>query len=355
MFQFGNPQYLYFLIIIPILAFAQLWFAIKKKKALKRFGNPELITQLMPDVSLYRPMVKFYLLLLALSVIILTLAAPQFGTRIQNVQRKGIEIIVALDVSNSMNANDLEPSRLERAKQSIARLTDRLVNDRIGLIVFAGQAYTQIPITSDYTSAKMFLSSITTDIVPTQGTAIGTAINLATRSFSDMEDVNRAIIVITDGENHEDDAVGAARAAAQKGIRTYTVGMGSPKGSPIPMGGSGNFLRDNQGNVVITKLNEAMLAEIASAGDGEYVPANNIRGGINKLMDELSQLEKSEFESKVYTDFEDQFQILAIIALILLIIDFMILERKNRILKKINLFTVDRNKESSTTPYHSKL
>ncbi|HLW08312.1 MAG TPA: VWA domain-containing protein, partial [Marinilabiliaceae bacterium] len=150
MFQFGNPQYLYFLIIIPILAFAQLWFAIKKKKALKRFGNPELLTQLMPDVSLYRPMVKFYILLLALSAIIFTLAAPQFGTRIQNIQRKGIEIIVALDVSNSMNAKDLEPSRLERAKQAIARLTDRLVNDRIGLIVFAGQAYTQIPITSDY-------------------------------------------------------------------------------------------------------------------------------------------------------------------------------------------------------------
>lgn len=355
MFQFGNPQHLYFLIVIPILAFAQLWFTIKKKKALKRFGNPELLTQLMPDVSPYRPMVKFYILLLALASLIFVMAAPQFGTRIQNVQRKGIEIIIALDVSNSMNAKDLEPSRLERAKQTVARLTDRLINDRIGLIVFAGQAYTQIPITTDYASAKMFLANITTNIVPIQGTAIGSAINLATQSFTEIEDVNRAIIVITDGENHEDDAVGAAKNAAKNGIKVYTVGMGSTKGSPIPMGGAGNFLRDNQGNVVITKINETMLTEIANAGNGQYIRANNIRAGINNLMDELSELEKSEFETKVYTDFEDQFQILAILALILLLLDFVILERKNKMLKNINLFTVDSDLQEKTTTYQSNL
>lgn len=347
MFQFGNPQYLYLLIIIPLLAFVQLWFVIRKKNILKKFGNPELLTQLMPDVSAYRPMVKFYLLLFALTALIFTMAAPQFGTRIQSVQRKGIEVMIALDVSNSMNSNDITPSRLERAKQAISRLTDKLVNDRIGLIVFAGQAYTQIPITSDYASAKMFLSSINTDIVPTQGTAIGAAINLAVNSFSSIEEVNRAIIVITDGENHEDDPIGAAKAALAKGITTYTVGMGSPKGGPIPMGRSGNFLRDKDGNVVVTKLDENMLVEIAQAGGGQYIPANNIRGGINKLMDELSGLEKSEFESKIYTDFEDQFQVIAILALILLLIEFIILERRNRVLKKINLFTVDLDKKNS--------
>ncbi|MCA1744738.1 MAG: VWA domain-containing protein, partial [Bacteroidales bacterium] len=328
MFRFGHPEYLYLLIIIPVLAFIQLLFLIQKKKALKRFGTPELVEHLMPDVSKFRPVIKFYLLLMALMALIFTLAAPQFGTRLQTVQRQGIELIIALDVSNSMNAQDIEPSRLERAKQAIARLTDRLVNDRLGLIVFAGQAYTQLPITSDYASAKMFLSNINTEIVPTQGTAIGAAINLAIQSFSQQEDVNRAIIVITDGENHEDDAMGAAQQAAELGIKVYTVGMGSPRGGPIPAGGSGNFLRDREGNVVITRLDETMLQQIATAGNGEYIPANNIRSGINNLMSELSDLEKSEFESKVYTDFEDQFQYLALIALLLLLIDFIILERK---------------------------
>lgn len=345
MFRFGHPEYLYLLLIIPALAFIQLLFLIQKKKALKRFGSPELVEHLMPDVSKFRPVIKFYLLLLALMALIFTLAAPQFGTRLQTVQRKGIELIIALDVSNSMNAQDIEPSRLERAKQAIARLTDRLVNDRLGLIVFAGQAYTQLPITSDYASAKMFLSNINTEIVPTQGTAIGAAINLAVESFSQQDDVNRAIIVITDGENHEDDAMGAAQNAADLGIKVYTVGMGSPRGGPIPAGGSGNFLRDREGNVVITRLDEGMLQEIATAGNGEYIAANNIRAGINNLMSELSDLEKSEFESKVYTDFEDQFQYLALIALLLLLIDFVILERKNKFLKKIDLFTVDNKKE----------
>jgi Ca-activated chloride channel homolog len=345
MFRFGHPEYLYLLLIIPALAFIQLLFLIQKKKALKRFGAPELVQHLMPDVSKFRPVIKFYLLLLALIAIIFTLAAPQFGTRLQTVQRKGIELIIALDVSNSMNAQDIEPSRLERAKQAIARLTDRLVNDRLGLIVFAGQAYTQLPITSDYASAKMFLSNINTEIVPTQGTAIGAAINLAVESFSQQEDVNRAIIVITDGENHEDDAMGAAKKAAELGIKVYTVGMGSPRGGPIPAGGSGNFLRDHEGNVVITQLDENMLQQVATAGDGEYIAANNIRAGINNLMSELSDLEKSEFESKVYTDFEDQFQYLALIALLLLLIDFVILERKNKFLKNIDLFTVDNKKD----------
>lgn len=346
MFRLAHPEYLYLLILIPILAFIQLLFTAQKKKALKRFGNPELVNHLMPDVSYIRPVVKFYLLLLALTALIFTLAAPQFGTRLETVQRKGIEIIIALDVSNSMNSNDIEPTRLERAKQAIARLTDRLKNDRIGLIVFGGQAYVQLPITSDYPSARMFLNSVNTDIVPVQGTAIGAAINLAMASFSPQEGINRAIIVITDGENHEDDAIGAAQGAAEKGIKVYTVGMGTPKGGPIPTGGAGNFLTDREGNVVITRLNEEMLQQIALNGNGEYIPANNIRSGINALMDQLEGLEKSEMESKVYTEFEDQFQYLAILALFILLVEFLILERKNRLLKNIDLFTVENKKNN---------
>ncbi len=342
MFRFGNPEYLYLLLLIPILAFMHLFLSYRKKKALNKFGNPELLKNLMPDLSILRPITKFYLLLLALIVLIFALAAPQFGTRLQTVQRQGIEIMIALDVSNSMNSQDIQPNRLERAKQAVSRLTDRLVNDRIGLVVFAGNAYVQLPITSDYASARMFLNNVTTNIVPVQGTAIGRAIELSMQSFTSEEGINRAIIIITDGENHEDDAIGAATKAAEKNIKVYTIGMGSPEGGPIPVGGSGNFLRDKDGNVVITKLDRQMLEDIASAGKGAYFPANNIRAGINQLINELSGIERVELETKVYTDFEDQYQSLILIVIVILLIDFFILERKNRLLKNIDLFTVNK-------------
>jgi Ca-activated chloride channel family protein len=346
MFRFEHPQYLYLLILIPILAFVSLAISKARKKALQKFGNPELLETLMPDASSQRPILKFYLMLFAIMAIIFTIAGPQFGTKLETVKRKGIEIIIALDVSNSMNAEDIQPNRLDRAKRAIYQLVDKLKNDKIGLIVFAGQAYTQLPITTDYPSARMFISSINTNIIPTQGTAIGTAINKAVNSFSAQEDINRAIIVITDGENHEDDAIGAAKAAIEKGIKVYTVGMGLPKGSPIPVPGRKNeFMKDSQGNVVISKLNEQMLIDIAKAGEGEFIPANNIRTGINDLVDHLSKLEKSELDAKIYTDYEHQFQYIAFIVFILLLFDYMILERKNKYLKSINLF--DKNKEEA--------
>ncbi|PWE00754.1 vWA domain-containing protein [Marinilabilia rubra] len=343
MFRFGHPEYLYLLVIIPVLAFLQLYFQIQRKKKLQKFGNTELLSHLMPDVSFIRPAVKFYLLLLAIASIIVTLASPQFGTKLETVKRKGIELIIALDVSNSMNATDVEPSRLDRAKLAIERLTGKLINDRIGLIVFAGEAYVQLPITTDYASARLFLSSINTDVVPTQGTAIGSAIRLASNSFSQQEDINRAIVVITDGENHENDAIEAAETAMEEGIQVYTVGMGSPDGAPIPVGANNrsNFMKDRQGNVIITKMNTNLLKEIAQAGNGEYIAANNIRRGINNLIDELGELEKAEIESKVYSDYDDQFQYIAALALLILIIEFIILERKNKLLKKIDLFTAE--------------
>jgi Ca-activated chloride channel family protein len=317
---------------------------------LERFGNPKLLADLMPDVSMIRPTVKFYLLLLALTIMIFVLAQPQFGTKLETVKRKGIELMIALDVSNSMNAADIEPNRLERAKQAVAQLVDKLSNDKIGFIVFAGQAYTQLPITTDYPSAKMFLNAVNTDIVPTQGTAIGAAINLATNSFSQEEGINRAIIIITDGENHEDNANEAAKEAFAQGIRVYTVGMGLPQGAPIPLksGSQSEFMKDKDGNVVITKLNENMLKEIAMAGNGAFIPANNIRNGINTLIKELSELEKKEIETKIYTDYDDQFQYLALIVLILVLAEFIILERKNKYLKQLRLFETETKMKPNT-------
>ncbi|TLX78289.1 VWA domain-containing protein [Labilibacter sediminis] len=347
MFRFENPEYLYLLVIIPTLAFVSLIIGKRRKKAIAKFGNPDLLEPLMPSASAIRPIIKFYLMLMALTALIFTIAGPQFGTKLETVKRKGIEIMIALDVSNSMNAQDIEPSRLERAKRAIYQLVDKLHNDKVGLIVFAGQAYTQLPITTDYPSAKMFISSINTGIISTQGTAIGTAINKSMNSFSAQEDINRAIIVITDGENHEDDAIGAAEAAKQKGIKVYTVGMGLPKGAPIPIPGGGKniFMKDREGNVVISKLNENMLIDIAKAGNGEFIAANNIRKGINDLVDHLSKLEKTEMEAKIYTDFDNQFQYIALIALIILLIDYMLLERQNKYLRKINLFE-DKKEET---------
>lgn len=339
-FRFAHPDYLYLLAIVPALAFIHLFFAIQRKKALEDFGEMRLLEHLMPDVSRKRPVLKFYLLLLAFVAIVFTIAGPQFGTKLETVKRKGIEIMIALDVSNSMNARDIEPTRLERAKLAISRLVDRLSNDRIGMVVFAGQAYVQLPITTDYPSAKMFLSGINTDMVTTQGTAIGSAINLCVNSFTQQEGVNRVILVISDGENHEDDAVKAASAAMDKGIKVFAVGMGSPKGSPIPVSINqpNDFIKDRDGNVVISKIDEATLKSIAAAGQGAYIPANNIREGINNLLNELSALEKSELEAKVYTDYNDRFQYVAFLVLLLLLAELFIMERKSKWISGLDLF-----------------
>ena len=278
---------------------------------------------------------------IALALQIFVVAGPQFGAKLETVQRKGIEIMVALDVSNSMNAQDISPSRLEMAKMALARLVDNLSDDRIGLVVFAGKSYVQLPITSDYPSAKMFLQTVETGMVQTQGTAIGSAIDMCRRSFSSQEDINRAIIVITDGENHEDDAVQAAQAAAQAGIKVYTVGMGTAKGAPVPTkaGQLNNFIKDKDGNVVISKIDEASLAQIARAGDGAYIPGNNIRSGINQLVQEISSIDKAEFEAKIYKDYEDRFVLLESLVLLLLLLEMFVLARKNPRLAAFDIFT----------------
>lgn len=339
MFRFEDPIYLYLLLLIPVLALIRWWMVMIQRKRLRRFGDLELVRQLMPDVSRFRPLVKFCLLLAALALLIVMLARPQMGTRISQEKRTGIETIIALDISNSMLAEDVAPSRLDRAKMMVENLVDHFTNDKIGLIVFAGEAFVQLPITSDFVSAKMFLSSIEPSLIETQGTDIATAINMATHSFTQEEGVGKAIIVITDGEDHEGGALEAAQEAKDKGMRVYLLGIGSTKGAPIPIPGTGDYMKDNTGETVMSALNEDMCKQVAEAGGGAYIHVSNNSNAQEQLNRELDKLAKKETSSTVYSDYDEQFQAVGIIVLLLLIAEICILEIKNPRLKNIHLFS----------------
>jgi len=309
----------------------------RQRQCLRKFGNPELVRQLMPDVSRFRPLVKFWLLLGALALLIVVLARPQFGNKISHEKRTGIETIICMDISNSMLAEDVAPSRLDRAKMMVENLVDHFTNDKIGLIVFAGDAFVQLPITSDYVSAKMFLSSITPEMIATQGTDIAAAINMASHSFTQEENIGKAIIVITDGEDHEGGAMEAAKEAKERGMNTYVLGVGSPNGAPIPVG-NGDYMKDNMGQTVMSALNEQMCRQLADAGSGAYIHVENNSNAQEQLDNELDKLSKKETSSTIYSDFDEQFQAVAIIVLLLLILEVCILEIKNPMLKRISLF-----------------
>lgn len=341
MFRFANTDYLYFLIAIPVLLVLLFYVIYRKKKDLNTFGDRDVVEQLMPEASFSKPVIKYIIQILALLALIIGIARPQFGSKLREVKREGVEIIIALDVSNSMMAEDIQPNRLERAKQAISKLVDQMVNDKIGLIVFAGNAYIQMPITTDYISAKMFLSTINPEIVPVQGTAIGSAIELGMKSFTPMAESSKALIVITDGENHEDDAVQAAQLAAEKGIKVHTIGIGLPEGAPIPVnnpGGQKTYMKDRDGNIVVSKLNEKMLRQIAAAGNGVYIRSSDTRVGLNTVFDEINKMEKQEMDVRIYSDYDERFQYIFGLALILLLVDMFVLERKNRWLSRIKLF-----------------
>lgn len=339
-FHFARPYILYLLGLVPVFVVLFIVSHRRKSKLLQQFGESRLVNDLIPEVSHGRAIRKFIIVMLALVFFVFALAGPQYGIKLQEAKRKGSEIIIALDVSNSMLAEDILPCRLDRAKQAVARLVDKLRSDRIGLIVFAGEAYTQLPITSDYVSAKMFLSNINPDLVPTQGTAIGAAIELATKSFSDSQDCDKSIIVISDGENHEDNPVSAASDAAKKGITVHVVGVGLPNGAPIPIKENGQkaYLKDNKGEVVISKMDPKMLGEIADAGSGEFVSATTADLGLDDILDKIYKMKKGEYKSKVFTDYEDQYQWPLAAAFLLLLIEFILLEKKNPWLKNIRLF-----------------
>ena len=338
MFRFEDPIYLWLLVLIPVLALIRFISYRNQKRKLRKFGDPKLLKELMPDVSRFRPSVKFWILLAALALLFMMLARPQMGTKISQEKRTGIETIIALDISNSMLAEDIVPSRLDRSKMMVENLVDHFTNDKIGLIVFAGDAFVQLPITSDYVSAKMFLSSIDPSMMATQGTDIAAAINMGMNSFTQEEGIGKAIIVITDGEDHEGGALEAAEAAKKKGMRVYVLGVGSSQGAPIPIPGTGNYMKDNTGNTVMSALNEDMCKQVAAAGGGVYIHVENNSAAQQQLDNELDKLSKKETSTTVYSDYDEQFQAFGILALLLLIIEICILDRRNPLLKKLSLF-----------------
>ena len=337
MFRFEEPTYLYLLAVIPVLALIRWLLERKQQKRLRLFGDPELLRQLMPDVSRWRPVAKFWILEAALALLITMMAKPQMGTRISHDKRTGIETIIAMDISNSMLAEDVAPSRLDRTKMMVENLVDNFTDDKIGLIVFAGDAFVQLPITSDYVSAKIFLSDIYPSLIATQGTDIATAINMASNSFTQQQGVGKAIIVVTDGEDHEGGAIEAAKDAKKKGMRVFVLGVGSPNGAPIPLG-NGNYMKDNTGNTVMTKLNEEMCRQVAEAGGGAYIHVENNSNAQQQLDNELAKLSKKEMQSTIYSDYDEQFQAFGIIAILLLIIEICIFDRKNPLARRMNIF-----------------
>lgn len=340
MIRFEDINYLYAWILIPLF-FVLFWVMIlRRRRNIRQLGDEKLIQSLMPNRSNFKLWVKFILLSLAYFFLILGLANPQIGSKLEEVERKGVDLVIALDVSRSMLAEDIKPNRLERAKRAISQLIDKLQGDRIGIVVFAGKAYMQLPITSDYSAAKLFLSNIDTEIVPTQGTSIGEAIDLSMTAFNDDKH-EKAIIIITDGENHEDDPVAAAAKSAEEGIKVYTIGIGLPEGAPIPEFSNGQqmgYKKDLAGKTVITKLDELTLQKIASAGEGIYVRANNTSAGLNEVFEEINKMEKQRYESKMFSDYEDRFQYFIALALFLLLLELLIFEKKSRFSGKIKLF-----------------
>ena len=345
MFKFANPEYLYLLALVPVLVILHVVSGIRRRRKLAEYGDEDLLSRLMPDVSVIRPNIKFWLLFAAYTLGCFLLARPQFGSKQETVTRKGIETVIALDISNSMLADDVAPSRLDKSKRIISNLVDQFKDDKVGLIVFAGDAFVQWPITSDFISAKVFLNTISPGLISRQGTDIKAAIELATRSFTPNEGVGKAIIVITDGENHEGGAEEAAKAAADKGYMVYVMGVGLPSGSPIPGDRSGEFRKDRDGNVVVTRLDEEMCRKIVAAGNGAYFYVDNSNAAEKALQKEIDKLAKADVETTVYTEYDEQFQIIAWMILILILFEIFICESRNTRLKSFNLFKTDEEIE----------
>lgn len=328
MINFAQAQYLFLLLLIPFFFLVQALVLRLRRRRIRKFGDEKLVRELMPSYAKAKVWVRLTLFSVGFFFFVIGLSRPQIGAKLKEHETKGAEIMIALDVSNSMLAEDYSPNRLERAKLAISRLVDKLRDDRIGLIVFAGNSFVQLPITTDYVSAKMFLNSISTESVPVQGTAIGEAINTAMRSFSAQSEKSRAIIVITDGENHEDDPVAAAKQAAEMGVRVFTIGVGSPEGKPIPM--DGELLKDKDGNIVVTRLDEKVLQEVAQAGNGVYVRAGNSEFGLNPIIDDIRRMEDEKYSSIVFEEYDEQFMYFLAIALFFFVIEMLVGDRRSK-------------------------
>lgn len=343
MLRFEHIGFLWGLAIIPLMAIVFFMVRRWKRKALLSLGDQHTVRRMMPEVSLSRPGLKFLLFALAYASLVVGVANPQIGTKIEEGKREGADLMILLDVSNSMLAGDLAPNRLENAKRAISQLIDNLHNDRIGIIIFAGEAYVQLPITTDYSAAKLFLNNINTDIVPTQGTAIGAAIEMGMKSFNFVNGTSKAMILMTDGENHEDDAVSAAKSASAKDVVIHVIGLGLPEGAPVPIYKNGKpvgFHTDETGKTVVSKLNEEMCKEISQAGEGVYVRASNANSGLNIVIDQVNKMEKKTYDSKIFKNYEDRFQFFLGFALLLLALEFFVSNRRNLKLSELNLFEV---------------
>ena len=341
MFRFDDIIFLWLLLLIPFLVLIRLIYWHKQKKRLQRLGDVSLLKMLMPDMSRFRPTIKFILLIFALGILILMLARPQMGTKISQEKKVGIETIICMDISNSMKAEDVVPNRLEKSKLLVENLVDHFTNDKVGLVVFAGEAFVQLPITSDYVSAKMFLQDINPSLIATQGTDIAGAINLASHSFSQQQGVGRAIIVITDGEDHEGGALEAAKIASKNDINVFILGIGSTKGASIPIG-NGEYMKDATGHTVLSSLNESMCKEIAKAGNGTYIHVDNTSDAQRDLNDGLLRLQRGVTSSVVYSDYNEQFQSFGVIVIILLFIEICILEIRNPHFRHLILFKTNK-------------
>ena len=328
MINFALAQYLFLILLIPFFFLVQALVFRWRTARIRKFGDEALVRQLMPSYSRSKVWVRLVLFSIGFFFFVVGLSRPQIGAKLKEHETKGAEIMIVLDVSNSMLAEDYSPNRLDRAKLAISRLVDKLRDDRIGLIVFAGNSFVQLPITTDYVSAKMFLNTISTESVPIQGTAIGEAINTALRSFSAQSEKSRAIIVITDGENHEDDPVAAASQAAEMGVRVFTIGVGSPEGKPIPM--DGELLKDKDGNIVVTRLDETVLQDVANAGNGVYVRAGNSEFGLNPIIDDIRRMEDEKYSSIVFEEYDEQFMYFMGIALLFFVLEMLIGERRSK-------------------------
>ena len=341
MIRFAHTEYLYALAILPLLIVFFIWIMRLRKRALESFASPALLRRLIPVESRFKRTIKFLLLVFAIGFLTLGIANPQIGTKMEEVKRAGVDIMIALDVSNSMKAEDIKPNRLESAKQEISRMLDKLQNDRIGIIVFGGDSYLQLPLTADYSAGRLILSTIDVDVVPVPGTAIGSAIRLAMKSFVAGEQKHKVIILITDGENHEDDAIAAAKEAHEDGTIIHTIGMGSIDGAPIPLyqnNVQAGYKKDEEGTVVVTKLDEQALLQIAEAGGGKFIRATNQQSELDAVLKEIESMEKKEFGAKVFTEYEDRFQYFLAAALLLIVAEFFLSERKSPYLTKWKFF-----------------
>ncbi|MBR3792848.1 MAG: VWA domain-containing protein [Alistipes sp.] len=336
MFRFANAEYLYLLILIPLLVAVLGYVAVRRKHLLARFGNVEIIKELMPDFSRSRQRLKAGLYLTALTLLILAAARPQLGSKLREVKAEGVEMMLVVDVSNSMLAEDFEPNRLERTKYAIQRLFESLKQERVGLVAFAGEPKVQLPITSDYRMAQAFTRRLSTSLVAEQGTAIGRALELAMLSYSSQSERSRVMVLITDGENHEDDAIEAAEKAAAQGIKIYTIGIGTPEGAPIEI--DGEFVRDEEGEMVVSKLGEQMLEQIAATTSAAYVRATKQSIGLEEIVKSINEMERTELTTMRYEEYNEQYQYLVGAALLLLLLDGLVLSRRNPRLRKFNIF-----------------